>query len=994
MRIRKKSLAVGLLIASFIYTTAGFLLVPAIALHTINSQLSRLATVPAQLGRVEFNPFSMQSTLWDLQIGDPDAPDISFQRLYVNAELDSLWTGALHLADVELDAAHGEVHFAKDGTLNLAKLFNLPEADAAASDDTSQALFPLRIDRVALNKNSLHFIDERTQTAVEFAYDDLSLELKNLSTRPDETTAITLNASGPNGARLAWQGNATLAPNITSSGSLSIQDAQLSTLWPYIRDQFDLDLDSGALSASTEYQLDLSEQTDFRLQNAQLALTTLSIDANGKPRLRLPSLTVSDSALNLAKREVVIGQLHSSELEAWAAREQNGTIDLLALLDSKPQASANQAETSTPEPSQQSTRQTQAADVTDSTQQVANPAPSPATAAQTPATQSPPWRVQLKDATLDGSQLHLVDRVPSKPVALEVGPLDISISQFDSLGTTPFSVQLTTGLNNNGQLSASGQVQLKPLSATLKASTRNIDLRLARPYFEPLVRIQLRSGLANSDLNINLNGLEPLALEVSGDAQVSQLHIIDAERERDLLKWQQLELSSIDYQGNSLTINKVALQQPYVRFIINENLTTNFSGLLVEQPGTSQKQSSSAPMAIRIGGVTIADGSANFADFSLQPDFSAAIGQLNGDIGTLDNQSTKPASVNVTGKIDRYAPVSIKGSLTPFDPLNSLDIATTFRNVELTTLTPYSGKFAGYRIRKGRLNLDLHYRIEQGQLNAENKVLLEGLQLGEKVDSPDAVDLPVRLAIALLKDSKGNIDIQLPVAGNLADPQFSVMPIIWQTLRNLVGRAAQAPFKFIAGLVGGNEQDLSEVSFTAGRETLGSGAEATLTTLASALQQRPALTLEVEGVSSAAVDGPQLASERLVREYQRLQFKSLQAMGEQVPASRELIEVDDEDKPALLEGIYRARLKQQPPEEWSQLNQEERAAKMEQALLDLWSHSNLMLRKLAQRRAAAIKSYLVDAGGLDPERVYLIDVSITEQASDGHVASALHLGSE
>ena len=129
--------------------------------------------------------------------------------------------------------------------------------------------------------------------------------------------------------------------------------------------------------------------------------------------------------------------------------------------------------------------------------------------------------------------------------------------------------------------------------------------------------------------------------------------------------------------------------------------------------------------------------------------------QLNGRIGTLDSSSSKPAPVDISGKVDRYAPVTIKGSLTPFDPMQSLDIATQFKQVELTTLTPYSGKFAGYRIRKGRLNLDLHYRINNGKLNAENKVLVEQLQLGEKVDSPDAVDLPIRLAVALLKDTQG-----------------------------------------------------------------------------------------------------------------------------------------------------------------------------------------------------------------------------------------------
>ena len=966
---------------------------PGIALHVINQQLDQYANTPAQLQRVEFNPFSMEATLWDLHIGEVGTPQVAFRRLYVNAELDSLWTGALHLSHAQLERAHGEVLFAKDGTLNLTGLFNLPESQEPEPKNTEQAPFPVRLDRIELIKNSLHFLDQRPSDNVEFAYDDLSLELNNLSTLPDDRAVMTLSASGPYGARLDWRGEATLVP-VTSSGSLRIQNARLDIVWPYIRDQFALDLNDGSLEASTDYQLDLSERTDFRLNNAQLKLTNLSIDAEDQPLLRIPKLLVSDTSLDLSKQQISIGQLGSDQLELWAAREQNGKIDLLALLEAKATTTDPRDTPPEAEASQQATRQTRAADAANDNKAAPSSAVAEASPKEPVNTQATPWQVLLSSAELKNYRLHLVDHVPEQDVTLEVGPLNVSINQFDSLGKTPFNLKLDTGLNNNGTLSVAGKVQLQPVSADLQISTRDIDLLLARPYFEPLVRIQLRSGLAQSDLKVVLAGLEPLQLKVSGETQISQLHIVDAERKRDLLKWQQLQLSGIDYQNNNLIISKVALQKPYARFIINENLTTNFSGLLVEQPSDNKKPTDSQPMGIRIGGISIADGSANFADFSLRPNFATAIGQLNGAIGTLDNQSSQPATVDVTGKVDRYAPVSIKGRLTPFDPLNSLDIATSFRNVELTTLTPYSGKFAGYRIRKGRLNLELHYQIEKGQLNAKNKVLLEGLQLGEKVDSPDAVDLPIRLAIALLKDSKGNIDIELPLTGNLDDPQFSVMPIVWQTLRNLVVRAVQAPFKFIAGLVGGSEQDLSEVAFPAGTNTLNSDAQSTLTTLATALQERPVLTLEIEGMSSAQADGPQLASERLNHEYQQIQFKSLQAMREQVPASPELLKIDDDDKPPLLEGIYRARLKQQPPTEWSELDRDERAAKMEQALLELWSRSDLLLRGLAQSRAAAIKAYLVDSAGLDPQRIYLIDVGSTEPLNDGSVATALHLGSE
>src|SRR5690606_6148846 len=177
--------------------------------------------------------------------------------------------------------------------------------------------------------------------------------------------------------------------------------------------------------------------------------------------------------------------------------------------------------------------------------------------------------------------------------------------------------------------------------------------------------------------------------------------------------WQSLTLDDIRYQGNGLRINKGHLQKPYLRFIINRDMSTNFSDLVRAQPEREAPAAQCEPFGIRIGGISIADGSANIADFSLTRNFATVIEQLTRSIGTLDNQRTQAARVDLQGKVDRYAPVTIRGELTPFDPLNSLDIATSFKNVELTTLTPYSGKFAGYRIRKGRLNLDLHYRINQ-----------------------------------------------------------------------------------------------------------------------------------------------------------------------------------------------------------------------------------------------------------------------------------------
>lgn len=675
---------------------------------------------------------------------------------------------------------------------------------------------------------------------------------------------------------------------------------------------------------------------------------------------------MSDSSLDLAKQEVLVGKIQSRNLETWAAREADGQLDWQKLFasEARPAAKAENADAPAEKPSAEPAR---------------------------------PWIVTLKDTQLRGYKVHLADRVPKQPVQLDLGPLDLDIKDFDSRGESPFNLSLDTGLGKQGKVQAVGQVQLKPTTAKLQVQTRDIDLRVAQAYISPFIRLELRSGMLDSDLDVDLKGTEPLALAITGRALVNQMHTLDTLKERDFVRWQQLLVDGLDYRhGDSLSIDKVSLSQPYARFIINEDLTTNASDLVIPQPANPQAKAEPAgkPLGIRIGGIEIHDGSANFADFSLTPNFATAIQQLNGEIGTLDNRNPKPAKVAVEGKVDRYAPVTIKGSLNPFDPLDSLDIATRFKRVELTTLTPYSGKFAGYRIRKGRLNLDLHYQIEKGQLKAENHLVLEQLQLGEQVDSPDAVDLPVRLAVALLKDTQGKIDISLPVAGNLNDPQFSVAPIVWQTLRNLVLRAVQAPFNFVAGLVGGSGEDLGQVPFPAGSSELDADAQKALDTLAEALKQRPALRLEVEGASARSADGPLLAEQRLAREYQSTYYKIAQRRGDKVPTDASQIEVPEDEKAPMLEGIYRTRMKQQPPAEWQQLDGDERAARLRDAVLASWAQSDLLLRQLGQARAASIKDYLVDRGGLADERIFLLDVSLVEPNQAGEVITPLHLDSE
>ncbi|MBF7144546.1 MULTISPECIES: DUF748 domain-containing protein [Pseudomonas] len=951
----------GVSIAVGLYALVGFWIAPVVALRIANDQLTKLAAVPARLDQIRFNPFTFELEIFGLHIGAPGSEQLGFEHLAANLQVDSLWRRQVHLARLDLAQPKVQVLISPKGTLNLGELFK-PSPTPQAPADPDATPFPVTIDQLTLSDGFVHFRDARGKAPVEFTYDALDFQLRHLTTLPKGDAEMELSARGPLVGDVAWSGRFSLFP-FTSQGHLTLQNAPLQTWWPYVQVAAPLKLERGKASATLDYTLDLSKTAQVKVTNATVRLSPFAMTAmDGRPLVQLEGLEVSDTALDLAKRQVTVGKVAVRQLETWATRNADGQLDWQQLFASP---------SSEPAPS---------------------PSPSPEQAAQ-------PWSVKVADARLSDAKVHLADKAGPEPVSLDLAPLNVHLAGYDTLNAKPFQLELDSGIGRQGRLQAKGEVNLSPVTAHLAVTTRDIDLRIAQPYITPFIRLELRSGMLDSDLAVALASTAPLAFSVEGKAQVNQLHTLDTLKSRDFVRWATLGLDGIRYRHNEgLNIDKVTLTQPYARFMINEDRSTNIDDLLVPQPQTAPAQAAPAapekspPLPIRIGAIAFTDGSANFADFSLTPNFGTAIQQLTGTIGTLDNQKPLAAKVDVKGRVDRYAPVTIEGSLIPFDPMSSLDIATHFQRVELTTLTPYSGKFAGYRIRKGRLDLDLHYQITKGQLKADNKVVVEQLELGDKVNSPDAVNLPIKLAIALLKDTHGRISIALPVAGDLNNPQFSVMPVVWQTLRNLLLRTAQAPFKLLGNLVqGGNTEDLGTITFAAGSSDLDAQAQADLLKVASALNQKPELRLEVEGASAAESDGPLIAAQRLEREYQAIWYKVLQRRGDKVPAQASQVTVPDAEKPALLEGIYRTRLKQQPPADWQRLAADARREKLQAAVIDSWRDSNALLRTLGQSRAASIKDFLVSQGKLADERIYLIDARLESPGPNGSVTSLLHL---
>jgi hypothetical protein len=523
----------------------------------------------------------------------------------------------------------------------------------------------------------------------------------------------------------------------------------------------------------------------------------------------------------------------------------------------------------------------------------------------------------------------------------------------------------------------------------------SLALRPFQPFVNSMGKIEFKSGTLSlaGRYHDKLRG-EKTFMDFKGEVRVEALHADDLILNQDFLRWGRLDLKRVDYREDppSLMIHEILARRPYIRMIIDSDHVTNIQHIVgadILAAADSTQQDSAQTTPTRIGQVRIIDGSMNFSDLTLTPNFAVGIEEMNGTIEGLSSEQIDSADVDLKGKVDKYAPVTISGLINPLTENAFTDIRMKFQSIELTTFTPYFGKFLGYKIDKGKLNLDLHYILSGRRLNSENHIVFDQLTLGEKVDSPDATSLPLKLAIALLKDSKGVIDLNIPVKGSLDDPKFSIMPIVWKAFLNLLIKAVTSPFKLSGALIGGGSEDLEYVSFSRGADSLAASQQAELDSLAKALAARPGLKLDVRGTAAFAVDHEGLAVKAITSQI-RPEGNSLD-LTQMTKVERErllkLYKATFNDDPNLLAPKKNESGKKVPRAEWE-------AAVSDAAfrqLVNQYQVSENELRVLAQNRAAAIKDRLVVKGGIEELRVFFQDVEIEEVAEGKEVKVKLTL---
>ena len=656
-----------------------------------------------------------------------------------------------------------------------------------------------------------------------------------------------------------------------------------------------------------------------------------------------------------------------------------------------------------------------------------------------------PMDVRLARLSLDGIEVGVIDESPATPVRLDIvnGSATLKDLSLDMVGAVPLKeleiqrrkgvVPLQAGflLRQGGRIDARGSAVPARRSGSLDLEVSGLSLQTFAPYLNQFAKLYLRSGTASSRGKLTYAQTKAgMKLDYGGGFAVDDLAITEEETEEAFLGWKKLSSDSLTLGlgPNRLHINELVALNPFGKIIIFEDQSLNLRRILRDQgtpeattgeaqagaeaPAAATAEAAPPAFPIAIERIRIDGANLDFADLSLTPQFGALIHSLSGVINGLSNDPGTTAQIELDGQVDDYGSTRIRGSLQPFQATDFTDLELSFRNLEMTNLTPYSGKFAGRKIDSGKLSVDLEYKIKNRQLSGENKFVINKLKLGDRVDSPSALNLPLDLAIALLQDSNGIIDLDLPISGSLDDPQFSYGKIVWKAIVNVLTKLVTAPFRALGSLLGVSAEKLESVGFDPGSSTLLPPEQEKLKTLAEALAKRPALTLTLTPGYDPEADRRAL-QERSMRQQAAAVAGIKLAAGEApgpVDVNHYKIQTWLEDSHAKIVGkeeyqTLRAKFKgkdagmmeSQAVERLARrfkTRDEGPASAFHAELLERLTRQTKVaddaLLKLAQARGEAMRDSLVERG-VEPGRVG-IDAPVEQSAKDKMVGSKMSLG--
>ncbi|PWB47949.1 MAG: hypothetical protein C3F12_03105 [Candidatus Methylomirabilota bacterium] len=952
-------------------TLIAFFVLPPLARSFLIRTLSDALHREVAIQQIAINPFTLSLTVKGLTVKDRETPDTfaSFDQLFINLESLSAFRWALILKEVRLDRPHIRIVHHQDGSYNFSDLLKGDGADRGGGGAPSR----FSVNNIQIVDGSIDFIDQPKRT--DHTVRELNIALPFISNTPHyiETSVEPRISATINDSRYLLEGNTKpFASSRQTTLDIDITDLDIPYYLAYLPVKTNFTIGSGKMTVKAQLSFIQTPQPALTVEG-RVAVHGLSVsDAKNRPLLTLPLLDVA-----LAPTEPIARRFHAASVildspELFIRRDPPGTMNIQNLL---PQDSGTPTDATT--------------------QEASNPA-----VVDIDTFQLNKGRVSFSDAAVGAfnAKKDADERSPAEPVSVVAQDITMRADNLTTGSERQGTAVLSLKLNKGGTITVEGPVGLTPLSAQLALNLKAVDLRPFQPYVTDRIKIRVTRGTVSATGNLSINQRDESGLQAAytGKLSITRFGSVDKTYAQDFLSWQSLALDDLKagYNPIYVHIGKVALTDFYTRLIVYPDGSVNLAQIM--EPGAPETQpaapTATAPQPtpvktsdkpgtdVQIRTITLQGGRISFSDTSLKPAYSMDLAEIGGRVSGLSSGEATFADVDLRGKVNQFAPLEIVGKINPLREDLFVDLKARFRDMDLSPMTPYSGKYVGYTIEKGKLSFDLNYQIAKRKLESTNNLFLDQFTLGEKVESPTATNLPVRLAIALLKDRKGEIHLDLPVTGSLDDPEFRVWKVVLEILVNLISKAATAPFALLGALIGGGEE-LGYLEYEPGSAVITDANAAKIEKLIKALYERPSLRLEIEGHVDAEKDREGLRQRAFMRKLKVQKFNQLLKKGEpSIPADELTIEPAEYE--SYLKLAYKAETFPKPRNVLG-LAKDLPVPEMVKLMLTHIQITDDDLRLLASQRAMKVKDVILQSKTVEPERLFIIEPrSLTSEQRD------------
>jgi uncharacterized protein involved in outer membrane biogenesis len=854
-----------------------------------------------------------------------------------------------NLKSVKVQSPELHVTRNRDGTLNLNSLISESKTEKAAAQKTDEKPFGYRVEEIVVDQGKVIVTDRSPERPFEKQLENIHVDVKGLTNELQKKATTEVSFQTDAKEEFKHTGTLQLTPLLTE-GQIELKSLQLKGLRPYYENVLGVEITEGLLDLTTHFAVGQKEdkQLDTQLSELNAALRSLRLDVPGdrEPLWRTPLLEIKDTTVDVEKKSIVVGSFESRDGNGFIHRNQDGTFSYARLIKTQPGASEPK------KPEKEDTAE---------------------------------WAVEIKRSALDRFRVTFEDRMLSPPARLTVSAISFRGENHSNAKNARAKIRAQATINNKGRARLAGTLGVRPVAGRLNVDAQGIEVVPFQPYLADQVNFSLTSGAVGSKgvLVVDTAG-DAAKVNYEGSVQVTDFASIEKDGSQDLLKWKSLDLGGIQFalQPMQLRINEIDLAEFYTRMILAADGKFNLQNLTVQKTATNETGETkpakaaeppptapSAEKQISIGKINLQAGNVYFSDFFVKPNYSANLTGVQGSISELKPEA--PGDLAIQAQLDNTAPVDIQGKINPLSKDLYLDIAGNAREIELNPMSPYSIKYVGYGIEKGELSFKVKYKIENRKLDAQNQIILNQLTFGEKVESPTATKLPVLLAVALLKDRTGVIDVNLPISGSLDSPEFSVGGIILRIIINIITRAVTSPFSLLgAAFGGGSGGELSYIEFDYGQSNLSQSAEAKIKSLATAMNNRPALKLDISGRVDPVNDLEGLKQASIERKVKAQKMKELVRQGT-APKSVDDVQVDKAEYERYLKAAYGDESFPKPRNVIG-LAKDLPVPEMESLMLKNAQATDDDLRNLANRRAQVVRERLLASGQVTTDRLSIV----------------------